>query len=111
MLSVGPTPILLWRAPVNMRQSYHGLAALVYQAGRTPQDGTHYVFVNRPATQVKILRWDGDGLTIWGKRLEKGKFRVPEPRDGRVEIDRRTLAMLLEGVTPRHLSPRFAVKR
>jgi hypothetical protein len=43
MLSVGPTPILLWRAPVNMRQSYHGLAALVYQAGRAPQDGTHYV--------------------------------------------------------------------
>jgi len=92
-----------------MRCSYHGLSALVYQAGREPQDGTHYVFVNRLATQVKILRWDGDGLTIWGKRLERGRFRVPEPRQGRVEIDRRTLSMLLEGVTPRRLSPRFTL--
>jgi len=107
MLSVGPSPILLWRSPVSMRKSYHGLAALVYQAARSPLDGTYYVFVNREATQVKILHWDGDGLAIWGKFLEKGRFRVPEPRDGRVELDRRELALLLEGVVPLRLSPRF----
>ncbi|MFZ2452081.1 MAG: IS66 family insertion sequence element accessory protein TnpB [Methylovulum miyakonense] len=107
MLSVGPSPILLWRSPVSMRKSYNGLAALVYQAGRAPMDGAHYVFVNREATQVKILRWDGDGLSIWGKRLERGRFRVPEPRDGRIELDRRALSLLLEGVVPLRLSPRF----
>lgn len=107
MLSVGPSPILLWRSPVSMRKSYNGLAALVYQAGHALTDGAHYVFVNREATQVKILRWDGDGLAIWGKRLEKGRFRVPEPRDGRIELDRRSLSLLLEGVVPLRLSPRF----
>lgn len=91
-----------------MRKSYSGLAALVYQAGRTPVDGAHYVFVNREATQVKILRWEGDGLAIWGKRLEKGRFRVPEPRDGRIELDRRALSLLLEGVVPLKMAPRYS---
>jgi transposase len=108
VLSVGSSEILLWRSPVSMRKSYHGLAALVFQAGRSPVDGAHYVFVNREATQVKILRWEGDGLAIWGKRLEKGRFRVPEPRDGRVMLDRRSLALLLEGVTPLKMAPRYA---
>jgi transposase len=99
--------ILLWQEPVSMRRSFNGLAALVCQAGRTPLDGARYVFVNRDCTQVRILRWDNGGLTIWAKRLEKGKFRVPEPRAGRVEIDRRELSLLLEGVTPLRLSPRW----
>jgi transposase len=112
MLSVsGAARIFLYLRPTDMRRSFTGLSAMVYQHLGRPDDGGYYVFVNRRRTHVKILYWDGDGLALWYKRLEKGCFAMPASRDGRVEIDRRHLALVLEGVVPLRLKQRFLKKR
>lgn len=97
--------------PTNMRKSFRGLSALVYQHLGRPEDGAYYVFVNRRRTHVKILHWDGDGLAIWYKRLEKGCFVMPRAEGSRVELDRRRLTMLLEGIVPLRTKARFSLKK
>lgn len=109
MLSVsGSSRIFLYQPATDMRKSFHGLSALVYRHLGRPEDGAYYVFVNRRRTHVKILYWDGDGLALWYKRLEQGRFLPPRPVAGdRVELDRRGLSLLLEGVVPLRSAPRF----
>ena len=108
MLSIsGSSRILLYTAPTDMRKSFRWLIALVYKYRGGLEPGVYYVFVNRRRTHVKIFYWDGDGLALWYKRLEKGCFAVPPVRDGRIELDRRQLALLLEGVVPLKLKPRY----
>ncbi len=108
MLSVGNSRIFLYNLPVDMRKSFEGLSGIVDNAfaGKlfTP---AFFVFLNKRGNMVKILYWDRDGLAIWYKRLEKGTFRQQLSQKG--EIDRRTLALLLEGVEPKRVSRRFSI--
>ena len=109
MLSLsGNSPIFLYYPPTDMRKSFHGLSALVYQHLGNPEDGAYYVFVNRPRTHVKILYFDGDGLVLWYKRLEAGRFVIPEGHRDKIEMDRRQLSMLLEGVIPLSMKKRYS---
>jgi len=58
-----------------LRKSFDGLSALVRNAlGRDPMDGSLYVYVNRKATQMRVLYFDRSGYCVWGKRLEAGRF-------------------------------------
>lgn len=64
--------------PVNMRKSFHGLYAVVrLQMGRDPLVGDMFLFVARNRKQARVLYWDGTGLVVIGKRLEKGRFNAP----------------------------------
>jgi len=110
VLSVGSERVFLHRAPANLRLSFAGLSALVEREfpGRL-LDGSLFVFVNRRRTLVKVLRWEGDGLSLWCKRLERGTFRVSP--DGRSELSRREFAMLLEGIRPKRLHARFSLEK
>lgn len=111
MLSItGGSRIFLCMSATDMRKSFRGLSALVYQHRGQPEDGSYYVFVNRIRTHVKVLYWDMDGLAIWYKRLEKGRFVMPRMQGNRVELDRRQLAMLLEGIIPLRTGSRFSLK-
>ena len=102
------TRIYLYRGAADMRKSFDGLSGLVREELQAdPLSGALFVFCNRRRTMVKLLYWDRDGLALWYKRLEKGTFRLPLPPTGTPEIDRRSLAMLLEGVTPRRLHRRY----
>ena len=88
--------ILLHREPVDFRKAHDGLAALVRQAlHANPLDGSLYVFLNRRRDRIKLIQWDGNGLWLHYKRLEKGTFKAltDEPR-----MTRAQLSMLLEGI-------------
>lgn len=64
--------------PVSMRKSFDGLYAAAKQAiGRDPLEGDMFLFVARDRKQARVLHWDGSGLVIMAKRLEKGRFNAP----------------------------------
>src|SRR5579863_5261436 len=97
-----PGSLKVWVAlePCDMRKGYDGLATLVSQRfGMAAQSGALYVFSNRSRTRMKILYWDGTGLWVMGKRLERGRFSWPRATDNRqVKLSLRpeTLAMLTD---------------
>lgn len=101
--------------PCDMRRGFDSLAAIVREHfGDDPLSGHLFVFRSRRADRIKILWWDRDGFVIWMKRLERGAFRAAA-RDAtlgaaRVELTRRELAMMLEGIDERNTakSRRFA---
>jgi transposase len=89
--------------PVNMHLSFDRLAALVTERmGRSARDPALYVFLNRRRTLVKALFFDGTGYCIFYKRLDRGRFQLPEPvDDGRVvEMSEAELEQLLDGLEP-----------
>ena len=104
--------IFLAVEPADMRNGFDGLAQLVRDVVREdPLSGHLFVFRNRRRDRVKILYWDRDGLALWYKRLEKGTFRFPEAKNGRIEVTPAEMAAILEGIDlsrARRL-PRFAL--
>jgi transposase len=86
----------------NLRKSFEGLSNEVRSVLEAdPLSGHVFLFLNRRATQVKMLMWTRGGFTIVHKRLERGRFTFPKrvTTDAvRVEIDAHELAMLLEGL-------------
>jgi len=113
MLSLASTlRIFLAVEPADMRKGFDGLSQLVRERiDQDPLSGHLFVFRNRRRDRVKILYWDRDGLALWYKRLEKGTFRFPEAKDGRVEVTPAEMAAVLEGIDlsrARRL-PRFAL--
>ena len=102
MLSLSPTiRIFVHTQPTDMRRQFNGLHAIVAHAmGQDVMTGDYFVFFNRRKHRCKILYWDRDGLVVWAKRLERGRFQIPVSRDGAitVEVDGTTLAMILGGV-------------
>lgn len=98
--------IFVYRSACDMRRSFDRLAAMVeHELHRDAMRGDYFVFVNRRATMVKLLYWDGDGFAIWFKRLERGRFRIGTL----AELDRAELGLLLEGVEAKELRrlPRY----
>ena len=95
--------------PTDLRKSYNGLAALVEGSfGHDLAEGDLFVFINRRATQVRILYWDRDGYCIWMKRLEAGTFRRAVAADGQplLEVDAGELMMVLEGIDAKTIERR-----
>jgi hypothetical protein len=85
-----------------MRKHFDGLNAIVNQAfGKDVLNGDYFVFLNRSCNRCKILFWDHDGLVLWAKRLERGRFQMPGGWDAAslaIEVDSVTLAMMIGGV-------------
>ena len=85
---------------VDMRKGFEGLYGLVRdQLGADPLSGHLFLFSNRTRTRLKALVWDGSGLWVCAKRLEKGRFRWPKV-EGRHSVTMRSeeLAMLVNGL-------------
>ena len=87
------------RRPDRHAARLRGLAALVQQhLGKDPFSGQMFIFRGRRGHLLKILYWDGQGLILWAKRLERGKFVWPQAKDGVVSLTPAQLAMLTEGI-------------
>jgi len=91
--------------PADLRKSFNGLYALtVNQLKEAPESGALFVFTNKRRNRVKILNFDGTGLWVMTKRLEKGTFSWPtgvEVEDGKLPLRPEALALLLDGVDMR----------
>ena len=89
-------------APADLRKGFDGLSGLVTQSlGRDPLSGDCYLFVNMTRKRAKVLLWDGTGLCIYAKRLERGRFACLW-RDADARVVRLTMSELhlfLEGST------------
>jgi transposase len=87
-------------APVDMRKGFEGLSALV-RLGMNHDllSGNLYLFVNRHRTRAKVLLWDGTGLCVYAKRLEKGRFAALWREEGQVglALSLTELQLFLEG--------------
>jgi transposase len=84
-----------------MRKGYEGLYGLVRdQLQLEPLSGHIFIFSNAQRNRLKLLFWDGSGLWVCAKRLEKGRFRWPAARDGeaKVVLSHEELALLLGGI-------------
>jgi transposase len=87
----------------DMRRGMNGLALQVQQElRRDPHAGDLYVFRGRRGDLIKILWHDGLGMSLYAKRLERGRFIWPSPADGVVAISAAQLGYMLEGIDWRH---------
>jgi transposase len=86
-------------APVDGRKSFDGLTSIIStQLGRDPLSGDLFVFKNRRGDRLKILAWQGDGFSLYLRRLERGTFAFPCADTAEVSVTATELAMILGGV-------------
>ena len=106
---VGRVRIYAYCAPVDLRKHWEGLSALIREEMRgDPLSGSMYLFTNRRRTLAKVLFFDGSGLCIYGKRLEKNRFAALWEYTDRTKLPlkKSELELFLEGS---HLVARFQV--
>jgi transposase len=99
---------------VDMRKGFEGLYGLVRdQLGADPLSGHLFLFSNRTRTRLKALVWDGSGLWVCAKRLEKGRFRWPAANEKQHSVTMRAeeLAMLVNGLDLKQAQPRKWYRR
>ena len=96
-----PSNTTIWIAAgvTDMRRGFTGLSAVAQTVlEQNPYSGHVFVFRGRRGDLVKVLWWDGDGLCLFAKRLERGRFVWPRTDQGGVSLSRAQLSMLLEGI-------------
>ncbi len=99
MIIPSGTRVWLAAGATDMRRGFDGLAAIVQERlGADPFSGHLFLFRGRRGDLVKMLWWDGDGLCLLAKRLERGRFIWPQATDGAIHLSAAQLSMLLEGI-------------
>lgn len=98
-----PAGVRIWLAAgaTDMRRGFDGLAALVaQQLNHDPFSGQIFAFRGRKGHLIKLLFWDGQGLVLYAKRLDRGHFVWPSASEGgsAVSLTPAQLAMLTEGI-------------
>src|SRR3954466_573182 len=104
------TRIWLAAGVTDMTRGFHGLSAQVQTVlNEQPYSGHVFVFRGRRGDIIKCLWFDGDGLCLFAKRLERGRFVWPKAESGTVSLSRAQLSMLLEGIDWRRPERTFDV--
>jgi len=93
------TRIWIAAGVTDIRRGFHGLSAKVQAVlNEQPYSGHVFVFRGRRGDLIKVLWFDGDGLCLFAKRLERGLFIWPQATEGTASLTRAQLSMLLEGI-------------
>jgi transposase len=102
MFGLGPaTRVYLAAGATDMRKGFEGLYGMARdRLACDPLSGHVFVFANARRNRLKLLFWDGSGLWVCAKRLERGRFRWPEAAAGQVKVTlgQEELALLLGGI-------------
>jgi transposase len=96
-----PSHTQIWIAAgvTDLRRGFDGLSALIQtKLEKSPLSGQVFLFRGRRGDLVKLIWFDGDGLCLFQKRLERGRFIWPQATEGSVSLTRAQLSMLLEGI-------------
>ncbi|MBP6865323.1 MAG: IS66 family insertion sequence element accessory protein TnpB [Candidatus Didemnitutus sp.] len=91
--------------PVDMRKQFNGLwSAVTERLEEDPRSGAVFCFINKDHSRLKLLYWDGTGVWVLAKRLEKGRFSWPSPSEARQKLSLapEALALLVGGVELKH---------
>jgi transposase len=98
----GSMRIYLAVEAVDMRKSFDGLSAVAENTLKEdPLQGALFLFSNKRRNRLKALLWDGSGMWVFAKRLERGAFTWPKGVDcpnGKLNLKHEALAMLLGGI-------------
>ena len=92
--------VFAYGRPADLRRGFDGLSLLVRsELRRDPIDGALYLFVNRRRTRAKVLHFDGTGLWVYAKRLERGQFAAlwRDEKAAALELTTSELALYVEG--------------
>jgi len=102
MFGIGSaTRIYLAAGSTDMRKGFEGLFGLVRdRLSCDPLSGHVFLFTNAQRNRLKLLFWDGSGLWVCAKRLEKGRFRWPEAggEESRITLSHEELTLLIGGI-------------
>ena len=92
----------LYRNPTNLRKGFDSLCGIVIsELQMNALNGSVYIFINKKHNQVKLLLWEGDGFSIYHKRLEKGTYELPATNDdiNNIAISNEALQHILQGIS------------
>ena len=104
----GQIRVFVYGQPVSMRLSFDGLYALArHGMKQDPLSGNLFAFINRRATQIKVLYFDRTGWRVWAKRLEQGRLIGNWDAVTTREMDWTGLKLLLEGIEPKRVRRRY----
>ena len=110
MFGIGPaTRICLAAGSTDMRKGFEGLFGLVRdRLSCDPLSGHVFLFCNAQRNRLKLLFWDGSGLWVCAKRLEKGRFRWPEAEgeENKITLSHEELTLLIGGIDLKQTSRR-----
>src|SRR3977135_1602042 len=109
-----PASTEIWIAAggTDLRRGFTGLSAIAQTVlEKSPFSGHVFVFRGRRGDLIKLLWFDGDGLCLFAKRLERGRFVWPKAENGTVSLTRAQLSMLLEGIDWRRAAATFQPAR
>ncbi len=100
MIAPGPAArIYLACGATDMRKGFDGLAVLVQQVlAHDPHSGAVFAFRGKRGDLMKLLWWDGQGLCLFSKRMDRGYFVWPVTATGTVALTAAQLSMLMEGI-------------
>jgi transposase len=104
----------LYTGHADMRKSFDGLCGIIKsQLLLDALGGSIFIFMNRRRTQVKLLLWEGDGFSIYYKRLEKGTYELPaiSSSSSTLQLDARQLQFILQGVSLKKVVYRPRLKK
>ena len=96
VIAAGCKAFHLYRKETDMRKGFDALSGIVQQhMNSNVLKGGVYIFINRKRNQIKLLTWEGDGLAIWYKRLEAGRYRFPSSLEDQPRVEVRGADLLL----------------
>jgi len=103
----------LYQQPCDMRKGFDGLYGLVTsELNQRVVNGSVFVFINRSRTHIKLLHWEHGGLVIYHKRLEQGRYEIPELGENQTQLSWPDLVHIIEGIKILSIKrmPRFELK-
>lgn len=99
----------LYSEPTDMRKSFNGLSGIVENdLEGNPTNGDVFIFINKTRDKIKLLHWNASGFTLYYKRLETGRFELPDYdiSNCSIHLDYAQMVMIVDGLSIENIKRR-----